>query len=91
MWFLILLVNLPLILFNIKLNANESNSSNSFSPEHCKSLLRKTLKTKGEEIVDSIVGYNLSNQQASKLNIAFKHYNYINDCITSTDEVIKNL
>lgn len=73
------------------IQCNESDSTQSFSPEHCKSLLRKTLKKKGDDVVDSITGYNLSNEQASKLNIAYKHYNYINDCIKSAEEVIFNL
>ena len=52
----------------------------TFDPEHCKSLLHGSMKPKADEIIDSILGYELSNEQNQKLKICREHHSYIEQC-----------
>lgn len=52
----------------------------NFDVDYCKSLLQKRLKAKADEVIDSILGYKLSNEQALKLNICNEHKQYIESC-----------
>ncbi|WP_054743905.1 IS110 family RNA-guided transposase [Cellulosilyticum ruminicola] len=52
------------------------------------SLLHKKLKSKTSDIGRSIANHTLSATQASKMSVAFKHFDYINECIDLMDETI---
>lgn len=52
------------------------------------SLLHKKLKSKTSDIGRSIAHHTLSATQASKMSVAFKHFDYINECIDLMDETI---
>jgi transposase len=66
-------------------------SCDTFDPEHCKSLLRKKLKEKADEVVQSIIGYELQNDQFVKMKVCRKHHDFINQCIADLDETISNM
>lgn len=66
-------------------------SSEEFSIEHCKSLLQKSLKKKSDEVINSILGYELSNEQSSKIKICRQHFDYIDECISTLNENIISL
>lgn len=44
-----------------------------FDPEYCKSLLQKSAKDKADEVVASIIGYELSNDQSLKIKLCREH------------------
>jgi len=64
---------------------------NTFDPEYCKSLLRKKLKEKADEVIQSIIGYELRKDQSVKMKVCRKHHDYINECISDLDETISNM
>lgn len=66
-------------------------SCDAFDPEHAKSLLKKSLKSKGDEIIQSIIGYELRGDQSTKMKVCRKHFDYINECLTTLDEKISDL
>lgn len=63
----------------------------TFDPEHCKSLLQKKLKEKADEVVQSIIGYELRKDQSVKMKVCRKHHDYIEQCISDLDETISNM
>lgn len=63
----------------------------TFDPEHCKSLLQKKLKEKADEVVQSIIGYELRNDQSVKMKVCRKHYDYINECVSDLDKAISTM
>jgi transposase len=66
-------------------------SCETFDPEHAKSLLKKSLKSKGDEIIQSIIGYELRGDQSTKMKVCRKHFDYINECLNTLDEKISDL
>jgi transposase len=63
----------------------------SFDPEHCKSLLLRSAKKKADEVVASIVGYDLSNDQALKMKLCREHVDYISQVVSTLDDSISKL
>ena len=63
----------------------------NFDVEYCKSLLQKSLKAKADEVIDSILGYKLSNEQNLKLTICRQHKEYIEECKDKLQTSIHNL
>ncbi|HYD34440.1 MAG TPA: IS110 family transposase [Vitreimonas sp.] len=63
----------------------------TFDPEHCKSLLQKKLKEKTDEVVQSIIGYELRKDQSVKMKLCRKHHDYLEQCISDLDETITSM
>ena len=63
----------------------------SFDPEHCKSLLQRSAKKKADEVVASIIGYELSNDQALKMKLCREHVDYISQVVSKLDDSIADL
>ena len=62
-----------------------------FDPEHCKSLLLKKAKDKAEDVVRSIIGYELRGDQSLKMKVCRKHFDFINACVDTLEEAISDL
>ncbi|WP_458785308.1 IS110 family RNA-guided transposase, partial [Vallitalea sediminicola] len=62
-----------------------------FSPEHCKSLLKKKLKDKADDVIQSIIGYDLRSDQSIKMKVCRKHFDFIDECISILDASISDL
>ena len=62
-----------------------------FDPEHCKSLLLKKAKDKAEDVVRSIIGYELRGDQSLKMKVCRKHSGFINACVDTLEEAISDL
>lgn len=62
-----------------------------FDPEYCKSLLLKKAKEKADDVVKSIIGYELRGDQSIKMRVCRKHFDYINECISTLEEAISDL
>lgn len=63
----------------------------TFDPEHAKTLLQRKLKDKAEEVVASIIGYELRDDQSVKMKVCRKHFDHINECISILDEKLSDL
>lgn len=61
---------------------------NTFDPEYCKSLLHKSLKKKADEVIRSIIGCKLKDDQSVKMKVCRKHYDFINQCVSDLDKTI---
>ena len=62
-----------------------------FDPEYCKSLLLKKAKDKADDVVKSIIGYELRGDQSLKMKVCRKHFDHINECISTLEEAISDL
>lgn len=63
----------------------------TFDPEHAKTLLQRKLKNKADEVIASIIGYELRDDQSVKMKVCRKHFDYINECISILDEKLSDL
>ncbi len=63
----------------------------TFDPEHAKTLLQRKLKDKADEVIASIIGYELRGDQSVKMKVCRKHFDYINECISILDEKLSDL
>jgi len=59
-----------------------------FDPEYCKTLIDGRVKADHDEITRSIVGYQLSLDQAAKIRFAKNHFNFLNESLDLLDEKI---
>ena len=62
-----------------------------FDPEHCKSLLLKSLKKKGDEVVESIVGYEINPAQKERMLMIRAHLNFVEESIETLDSKLDEL
>jgi transposase len=65
--------------------------TDNFDPEHCKSLLQRSLKKKGEEVIASIDGYKIEPAQKERMVIVKAHLEYIVKSIEMMDAGIDRL
>jgi len=59
-----------------------------FNPEHCVSLLQRSLKKKADSVLESIKGYQITEQQKFRMSMIRSHLAYIADSINKLDEAI---
>lgn len=62
-----------------------------FDPEYCKSLLCGKAKAKAQDVVSSIIGYEISNDQSLKMKLCREHVDYISGIVSKLDESIAEL
>lgn len=63
-------------------------SSDSFDPEYCASLLQKSLKKKASSVIESIEGYQITQEQKERIVMVRSHLNYINNSIDRLDKAL---
>lgn len=66
-------------------------NSDTFDPEHCVSLLQKSLKKKAAEVVQSIDGFKMAAPQKARAKLVKEHYDYLVAHIDRLDAVIDEL
>ena len=66
-------------------------NSDSFDPDHCKSLLKSSLKKKGEEVVESIQGYQMHSAQKQRMLMVRQHMDYVVQSIEKLDSKLDEL
>lgn len=66
-------------------------SGQKFDPDHCKKLLLKRAKDKADDVVASIIGYEISNDQALKMKLCREHTDYLSSVIGRLDDAIADL
>lgn len=59
-----------------------------FDEAYCKTLIDPRIKATPDEIIKSIVGYNLPIEQAAKIKISKKHLGSIENCLESLNQCI---
>lgn len=66
-------------------------SGQKFDPGYCKKLLLKRAKDKAGDVVASIIGYEISNDQAIKMKLCREHTDYLSSVIGRLDDAIADL
>ena len=66
-------------------------SDESFDPEHCVSLLQRTLKKKAEQVLESIEGFSIADEQKIRIKIVREHYNFIDKLIAKVDTCVNEM
>ena len=66
-------------------------SSDTFNPVHCVSLLKRSLKSKADDVVASIEGFQMTDAQKTRARFVKDHYNYLVAHIQALDDRVKEL
>lgn len=66
-------------------------NSDTFEPEHCVSLLQRSLKKKADEVVASIEGFKMTAPQKQRAKMVKAHYDYLCTHIQNLDALIDTL
>lgn len=63
-------------------------SEDTFNPEYCVSLLKRSLKKKAASVLESIEGYSITPEQKIRMKIVRSHLNQIESLISEIDSAI---
>lgn len=63
-------------------------SSDTFEPEHCTSLLQRSLKKKADTVIESIEGYQMTKEQKVLVR---SHLEFVQDLIAKLDEKLDKM
>ena len=63
-------------------------SEDTFNPEYCISLLKRSLKKKADSVLESIEGYSITTEQKQRMRIVRSHLDYLEHLITEVDSTI---
>ena len=66
-------------------------SDDTFNPEYCVSLLQRSLKKKADSVLESIEGYQITNEQKLRMNTVRSHLTYIENSIKYLDNTIDSM
>ena len=66
-------------------------SDESFDPEHCVSLLQHSLKKKAEQVLESIEGFSIADEQKTRIRIVREHYDVIEKLIVKVDTCVNEM
>ena len=66
-------------------------NSDFFDPQHCVSLLQKSLKKKADAVIESIEGYQMMPEQKFRVRMIRNHLEYIKNSINELDDMLNVL
>ena len=66
-------------------------TSDSFNPQHCSSLLQKSLKKKAATVIESIEGYQMTSEQKERIVMVRSHLDFVQKSISTLDEKLDNM
>jgi transposase len=66
-------------------------NTDDFDPEHCKSLLQRSLKKKGDMVVESISGYEINPAQKYRMRMVRAHLSFVEESIAKLDSKLDEL
>jgi transposase len=66
-------------------------SADTFNPEYCTSLLQRSLKKKADAVVESIEGYQMTQEQKERIVMVRSHLQYITQSIAELDERLNKI
>ena len=61
-------------------------TSDSFNPQHCSSLLQKSLKKKADTVIESIEGYQMTPEQKERIVMVRSHLDFVQKSISTLNE-----
>ena len=66
-------------------------SSDSFNPQYCTSLLQRSLKKKASAVIESIEGYQMTQEQKERMIMVRSHLEYITQSISELDAKLNKM
>ena len=66
-------------------------TSDSFDPVHCKTLLKGRLNKKADQVVESIEGYTMTDEQKFRMSLIKDHLQYIETSIKTIDQALDTM
>lgn len=66
-------------------------SEDAFNPEHCVSLLKRSLKQKADSVLESIEGYSITPEQKFRMRVVRAHLDYIEQSVAQIDAEIDTM
>ena len=66
-------------------------SDEIYDPEHCVSLLKRSLKKKSESVLESIDGYFIEPEQKVRMRLVRSHIDYIDEAIGNVETAIDSM
>jgi len=66
-------------------------NSDTFDPEYCVSLLKRSLKSKAAAVIESIEGFKMTGSQKIRARMVKEHYEFLLNHINRLDEAIDTL
>ena len=66
-------------------------STDAFDPEHCTSLLKRSLKKKADTVIESIEGYQMTKEQKDRMLMVRSHLEFVQNSIVKLDEKLDKL
>jgi transposase len=66
-------------------------NTDDFDPEYCKSLLQRSLKKKGDMVVESISGYEINPAQKYRMRMVRAHLSFVEESIANIDSKLNEL
>ena len=66
-------------------------SSDSFDPVHCSSLLHTSLKKKAATVIESIEGYQMTQEQKERIVMIRSHLEFVQQSITKLDQKLDKM
>lgn len=66
-------------------------SEDAFNPEHCVSLLKRSLKQKADSVLESIEGYSITPEQKFRMRVVRAHLDYIEQSVAQIDAKIDTM
>lgn len=66
-------------------------SDESFAPDHCVSLLKRSLKKKADLVLESIEGFSIAPDQKERIKIIREHHDFIESLIAKVDACVTTM
>jgi len=66
-------------------------SSDSFDPEYCSSLLKRSLKEKADTVIESIEGFQMTKEQKERIVVVRSHLEFIQKSIAELDDKLDKM
>ena len=66
-------------------------SSDTFDADHCTSLLKGSLKKKADDVIESIEGYQMTQEQKERILMVKSHLDYVTESIAELDEKLNEM
>lgn len=66
-------------------------SDESFDPDHCVSLLQRSLKKKADLVVESIEGFSIAPEQKERIKLIREHHDFIDSMIARVDSCVNEM
>ena len=70
---------------------NYITTCDTFDIDYCKSLLKGSAKSKADDVIKAIVGYSISDEQSTKIDVCTKHQKNLDEHIQDVQDKIYEL